>query len=349
MVSDGIIAAAYFSIPFVLLRLIRARRDIEFGWMLGLFVTFILACGTTHLLSIATMWIPAYGWEALVKAVTALASTGTAALLVPLLPRLIAIPSPSALRAVNEALLREASEREKTEALLRQAQKMEAIGQTTGRISHNFNNLRGIVIGNLDRSQRKGSGTPEGQRALENAIEGAQRAAVLTDQLLAFARQQPLRPQATDLNDVLAGMSGLLHQTVGERISTTIALQPSLPSVVVDCNQMENAILNLAINARNQMEQGGELTISTAYLPESDEVLLVVRDTGCGMPEAVRERASEPFFTTKPVGRGSGLGLSQVVGTIEQHGGRVVIESASGSGTSVHLYLPAGTERSLAS
>ncbi|MBC7492983.1 MAG: hybrid sensor histidine kinase/response regulator, partial [Novosphingobium sp.] len=129
VVSDAVIAAAYFSIPFVLLRLVRLRQDIEFGWMLGLFATFILACGTTHLLSIATMWIPAYGWEALVKAVTALASIATAVLLVPLLPKLVAIPSPSALRQANEALVREAREREKTEDMLRQAQKMEAIGQ----------------------------------------------------------------------------------------------------------------------------------------------------------------------------------------------------------------------------
>ena len=340
VVSDAIIAAAYFSIPFVLLRLVRLRQDIEFGWMLGLFATFILACGTTHLLSIATMWIPAYGWEALVKAVTALASIATAVLLVPLLPKLVAIPSPSALRQANEALVREAREREKTEDMLRQAQKMEAIGQLTGGIAHDFNNLLGIVIGNLDRSRRKGSGTPEGRLALDNAIEGAERAARLTDQLLAFARKQPLRPEPTDINHIVTGMSALLRQTAGALVRTEIDLQPGIPAVILDNNLMDNAILNLTINARDAMAQGGVLTIKTSYLAPTDEVKLCVSDTGSGMTPDVLQRATEPFFTTKAVGHGSGLGLSQVVGTIEQHGGRVEIESRPGEGTAIHLYLP---------
>jgi signal transduction histidine kinase len=340
VVSDAVIAAAYFSIPFVLLRLVRLRQDIEFGWMLGLFATFILACGTTHLLSIATMWIPAYGWEALVKAVTAVASIATAVLLVPLLPKLVAIPSPSALRQANEALVREAREREKTEEMLRQAQKMEAIGQLTGGIAHDFNNLLGIVIGNLDRSRRKGSGTPEGRLALDNAIEGAERAARLTDQLLAFARKQPLRPEPTDINEIVTGMSALLRQTAGALVRTEIDLQPGIPAVILDRNLMENAILNLTINARDAMAQGGVLTIKTSYLASTDEVKLCVSDTGAGMTPDVLQHATEPFFTTKAVGHGSGLGLSQVVGTIEQHGGRVEIESRPEEGTAIHMFLP---------
>lgn len=348
VVSDALIAAAYFSIPFVLLRLVRLRRDIEFGWMLGLFATFILACGLTHVLSIATMWIPAYGWEALVKAVTALASIGTAVLLVPLLPKLVAIPSPSALRQANDALRHEAREREKTEDMLRQAQKMEAIGQLTGGIAHDFNNLLGIIIGNLDRSRRKGSGTPEGQQALDNAIEGAERAARLTDQLLAFARKQPLRPEPTDINDVVTGMSALLRQTAGPLVRTEIDLQPGIPEVILDRNLMENAILNLTINARDAMEQGGVLSIRTTCIAPTNEVKLCISDTGTGMTPDVLQRATEPFFTTKPVGRGSGLGLSQVIGTIEQHGGRVEIESRTNEGTAIHLYLPVAQDQSTA-
>ena len=348
VVSDALIAAAYFSIPFVLLRLVRLRRDIEFGWVLGLFATFILACGLTHVLSIATMWIPAYGWEALVKAVTALASIGTAVLLVPLLPKLVAIPSPSALRQANDALRHEAREREKTEDMLRQAQKMEAIGQLTGGIAHDFNNLLGIIIGNLDRSRRKGSGTPEGQQALDNAIEGAERAARLTDQLLAFARKQPLCPEPTDINDVVTGMSALLRQTAGPLVRTELDLQPGLPEVILDRNLMENAILNLTINARDAMEQGGVLSIGTTCIAPTNEVKLCISDTGTGMTPDVLQRATEPFFTTKPVGRGSGLGLSQVMGTIEQHGGRVEIESRANEGTAIHLYLPVAQVRSTA-
>lgn len=344
VVSDAIIAAAYFSIPFLLWRLVRARRDIEFGWMVGLFATFILACGTTHLVSIAVMWIPAYGWEALVKAVTALASIGTAVLLVPLLPKLIALPSPSAMRVANEALLREMNEREKAEAMLRQSQKMEAVGQLTGGIAHDFNNLLGIVIGGLERGRRKGADTPEGRQALDNAIEGAERAARLTDQLLAFARQQPLSAEPTDINATVMGMAALLRQTMGQSVRTDIDLSATLPRVTVDRNLLESAVINLVINARDAMELGGVLTIRTRYSPEHDEVVLSIADTGVGMTEDVLQRATEPFFTTKPVGRGSGLGLSQVVGTIGQHGGRVEIESQPGAGTTVNLLLPAGTE-----
>lgn len=339
VVSDAFIALAYFSIPIVLWRLLRQRRDIEFGWMLSLFALFIMACGTTHIFGIVTIWVPAYGLEAVVKVITAIASVATALLLIPLLPKLVAIPSPAALQRVNEALVREAEERERTAAMLRQAQKMEAIGQLTGGVAHDFNNLLGVIIGNLDRLKRKGSDTPEGQSAIDSALAGAERAARLTDQLLAFARQQPLQPEANDLNAIVSGMSDLVTQTVGSRITLSYRLAPSLPQVVIDRNQMESAILNLVINARDAIPEAGELSIATR-LADTGEVQLTVTDTGIGMDEETVQRSVEPFFTTKPVGRGSGLGLSQVVGTVHQHGGRVEIDSRPGTGTAISLFLP---------
>ena len=343
VVADTIIAAAYFSIPVVLWRLLRMRRDIEFGWMVGLFAMFILACGMTHVMGILTLWVPAYGWEAVIKVVTAAASLGTAALLVPLLPRLVAIPSPAALQAANEALMRAAEERERTEAMLRQAQKLEAIGQLTGGVAHDFNNLLGIVIGNLDRAQRKGGETDAGRQAIEQAIAASERAAKLVHQLLAFARQQPLQPRPHDLNAIVGDVCEMLGHTVGSGIALRMDLDAALPRAVVDRNQIENAIVNLGINARDAMPDGGTLTISTRQLDDG-RLELAVTDTGEGMDAETLAHAPEPFFTTKPVGKGSGLGLSQVLGTVEQLGGTMEIASIPGTGTTVRLFLPVDRE-----
>ena len=343
VVADTIIAAAYFSIPVVLWRLLRMRRDIEFGWMVGLFAMFILACGMTHVMGILTLWVPAYGWEAVIKVVTAAASLGTAALLVPLLPRLVAIPSPAALQAANEALMRAAEERERTEAMLRQAQKLEAIGQLTGGVAHDFNNLLGIVIGNLDRAQRKGGETDAGRQAIEQAIAASERAAKLVHQLLAFARQQPLQPRPHDLNAIVGDVCEMLGHTVGSGIALRMDLDAALPRAVVDRNQIENAIVNLGINARDAMPDGGTLTISTRQLDDG-RLELAVTDTGEGLDAETLAHAPEPFFTTKPVGKGSGLGLSQVLGTVEQLGGTMEIASIPGTGTTVRLFLPVDRE-----
>ena len=341
--SDALIAAAYFSIPVVLWRLLAIRNDLQFGWMLGLFATFILACGLTHVVGIVTLWIPAYGWEALIKLITAAASVGTAVLLIPLLPRLAAIPSPASLQAANDALRREAELREETQAMLRQSQKMEAVGQLTGGVAHDFNNLLGVVIGNLDRIKRKGGQSAEVTRSIENALAGAERAAKLTEQLLAFARKQPLHRERHDLNDIVMHMADLLRETVGRHIELRVGLDPAIPHPIVDRNQLENAILNLAVNARDAMDDGGVLTISTSYT-DNGMIELAVADTGTGMDTETLERSFEPFFTTKPVGKGSGLGLSQVTGTVEQLGGHVKIDSQPGSGTTVRMFLPADVE-----
>ncbi len=248
------------------------------------------------------------------------------------------------------------TQRRRAEEALRQAQKMEAIGQLTGGVAHDFNNLLTIIVGSLETLRRHlqpGAAGAALQRPLDSAMRGAQRAASLTQRLLAFSRQQPLDPKPVDLSRLVAGMSDLLRRSIGEQISIETVLAGGLWRVNIDANQLETAIINLAVNARDAMPGGGKLTIETAnvhlderYVSEQAEmvaglyVMLAVTDTGTGMSAATMSRAFEPFFTTKDVGHGTGLGLSQVYGFVRQSGGHVKIYSEEGSGTSVKLYLP---------
>ena len=249
------------------------------------------------------------------------------------------------------ATARDITEREGIENQLRQSQKMEAIGQLTGGLAHDFNNLLTAVIGNLELLSTRIAGDPAAMRYLDAAQRGAENGAKLTEQLLAFARRQHLRPTAVDLNDVIRGMRELLARTIGTTISVRTILAAELWPALVDPTQIEVAILNLAINARDAMPQGGTLTIETcnlgsdSYLLPNDVaardcICVSVRDTGTGMTEEVARSAIEPFFTTKEAGRGSGLGLSQVYGVVQQSNGAMQIESQLGAGTVVHLYLP---------
>ncbi|MBT2244486.1 PAS domain-containing protein [Sphingobium sp. BHU LFT2] len=241
-----------------------------------------------------------------------------------------------------------------TEAALRQAQKMETLGQLTGGVAHDFNNLLQIVTGNLDLLQRAlPDDQPRLRRAADNAMAGAERAAILTQRLLAFSRRQPLAPDRVDPNRLIAGMSDLLHRTLGEMIEVETVQSPRVWPVEIDVNQMENALLNLAVNARDAMPQGGKLTIEVAnthldshYAATEQEitpgqyVLICVSDTGMGMDADTLSHAIEPFFTTKDVGRGTGLGLSMVYGFVKQSGGHVRVYSEAGQGTTVKIYLP---------
>ena len=371
--SDAVIGTAYFLIPVALASFVSRRRDVAFTWVFWAFAIFILACGTTHFFSIWTLWFPDYGIEALIKAATAIASIMTAIALVPLLPKALALPSPTQLRQANGmleqrvrerdealvALRRETAERLKAEDMLRQSQKMEALGQLTGGIAHDFNNLLTIVMGNLESIARRIGDDRPLRRSLDNAQAGAERAATLIQQLLAFARKQSLQPVDQDINDLVQRMLDLLGRALGERISLRADLAPDLEPVHIDPNQLESALLNPAVNARDAMPAGGVLTIRTrndgggegsdgpAGTSDGGEVVVIeVTDTGTGMSEDVRARVFEPFFTTKPVGCGSGLGLSQVEGFVTQSGGRVAIESTLGQGTSVFLYFPRGPARS---
>jgi len=248
--------------------------------------------------------------------------------------------------------VRDVTLRHEVEDTLRQAQKMEAIGQLTGGIAHDFNNFLTAVIGNLDLiGSRLPNAPAEVERLRQSALQGAQRAATLTRQLLAFSRRQVLNPQPVDVNALVGGMSDLIRRTLGEQIVTETVLAAGLWRTFADPNQVESALLNLAINGRDAMKGAGRLTLKTANasLDEIDEregrvsgdyVAISVADTGGGMTEEVRERAFDPFFTTKEVGQGSGLGLSQVYGFAKQSGGHVKIDSQVGRGTVVTLYLP---------
>jgi CheY-like chemotaxis protein/signal transduction histidine kinase len=248
------------------------------------------------------------------------------------------------------------TQRRRAEEALRQAQKMEAIGQLTGGVAHDFNNLLTIIVGSLETLRRQlqpGAAGAALQRPLDSAMRGAQRAASLTQRLLAFSRQQPLDPKPVDLSRLVSGMSDLLRRSIGEQISIETVLSGGLWRVNIDANQLETAIINLAVNARDAMPEGGKLTIETAnvhlderYVSDQAEVvpglyvMLAVTDSGSGMSAATMARAFEPFFTTKDVGHGTGLGLSQVYGFVRQSGGHVKIYSEEGSGTSVKIYLP---------
>jgi signal transduction histidine kinase len=268
-----------------------------------------------------------------------------------------ALAARDALEAANRRLVAEASSREAAEAQVRQMQKVEAIGQLTGGIAHDFNNMLAVVIGSLDlaRTRLEAGETVRATRNVGAALEGAQRAAQLTARLLAFARQQPLAPQALDVNRLVAGMSELIARTIGEQVRVETVLAGGLWRAFADPGQLENVILNLCVNARDAMAAagGGKLTIETVNAHLDDDyaathadvvpgqyVLLSLTDTGAGMPAAIAERAFDPFFTTKGPGEGTGLGLSQVHGFVKQSGGHVKIYSEAGTGTTVKVYLP---------
>jgi signal transduction histidine kinase len=264
------------------------------------------------------------------------------------------------LRQANLALADEAEHRAKLADQLRQSQKMEAIGQLTGGLAHDFNNMLAVIVSSIELAKRhmmKKGGDPH--RFLDSALAGADRAATLTHRLLAFARQQPLAPQSIDPNRMVVSMAEILHRTLGEIVQLETVLGAGLWRAFADPTQLENTILNLAVNARDAMRDGGKLTIETnnAYLdddyaarhigiPAGQYILIAVSDTGTGMPPEIVERIFDPFFTTKGVGKGTGLGLSQVYGFVRQSGGHIKVYSEPGHGTTVKIYLPRyfGTE-----
>lgn len=258
------------------------------------------------------------------------------------------------LATANRQLLAQIEELERVESTLRQMQRLEAVGQLTSGVAHDFNNLLTVVLGNIGFIEKdlaaRGIDGSIAQR-LGYMRVAAERGAKLTDQLLSFSRRQRLEPKIIDLNQTVAGMRDLLQSTMGGSIHIETELRAGLWPAMVDPTQIELAVLNLAINARDAMEIGGTLHVSTSNRvlgqprhPEEPEpgdyVEICVADTGCGMTQEVRAKALEPFFTTKDVGKGSGLGLSQVFGFAQQSGGGVSIDSCLGKGTSIHIYLP---------
>ncbi len=247
--------------------------------------------------------------------------------------------------------IRDLSEQRQIESALRQSQKMEAVGQLTGGVAHDFNNLLTVVIGSLDSAAEHATGRV--RASIEAALRAAERGATLTQRLLAFSRRQPLEPRSIDLDDLVRGMEDLLRRTLGAEIAIELRTADGLWPAFADRGQTENALLNLAVNARDAMPGGGRLTIETANAQLDDDyaahnpgvapgdyVLLAVTDTGAGMTPDVIERAFEPFFTTKESGKGTGLGLSMIYGFAKQSRGHVKIYSEAGLGTTVRLYLP---------
>lgn len=257
----------------------------------------------------------------------------------------------AAVAAATAGLQAESRERAAAEAQLRQAQKMEAVGQLTGGIAHDFNNMLAVVLGGLELARRHlPAGADFAAKQIDHATEGAARAAALTRRLLGFARAEALSPEAIEPGELLTSMSNLLDRTLGEGVRIETRIGATGWSVWADRHQLENALLNLAVNARDAMEGRGKLTLATGHVvldgPDNGQcapggyVTLAVTDTGCGMTEAVKERVFEPFFTTKPVDKGTGLGLSQIYGFVRQSGGEIRIDTAPGDGTTVTLLLP---------
>ena len=491
VVSDALIALAYFSIPFALAIFVTKRRDLKFGWVYWAFAIFIMACGLTHIMSIYTLWVPVYGIEGLVKATTAVASLLTAGMLWPLLPELLTIPSPFELQKAQAALkeeelktrdseqllqqfsqaqqaLRESmarltavvetavdgfilidargrillfnpacerlfgygaeevfhenvkllmpqkyslhhddyirnflqtgerkiigigrevvglrkdgstfpmelsvgeakqdgelifvgiihdlTARQHTEEQLRQAQKMEMVGQLSGGIAHDFNNLLTVIVGNAEHLGEQLKSRQDLQRIAGDICQAGERGAELTQRLLAFSRRQLLHPRAVDCHQLLDSMHKLLRRTLRENIEIEIAPDPEIVLAFADRAQLESSVLNLALNAQDAMSNGGHLTLSSgvaslddhyqALHPEieaGEYAMIAVTDDGEGMTAEVAARAFEPFYTTKEVGKGSGLGLSMVYGFAKQSNGHVSIYSEVGLGTTVRIYLP---------
>jgi signal transduction histidine kinase len=366
VVSDAVIATSYFSIPFALAILVSKRRDFQFGWVAWAFATFILACGLTHVFSIYTLWVPIYGIEGIVKAITAAASIVTAVMLWPLIPKILAIPTAEQLREAHvaleeegkhrrasETLLQRFQETEATETQIRQAQKMEAIGQLTGGIAHDFNNILTVITGTIEILGEAVENDPDLAEIAQLIADAAARGAALTQHLLAFARKQPLQPIGVDVNLLMPKAIELLRPTIGGLIDIDFVPAGEVSAALVDPNQLTTAVLNLALNARDAMPNGGNLVFRTGNIELSDDdaktcdglaagryVTISIGDTGHGIAEPDLPKVFDPFFTTKEVGKGTGLGLSMVYGFVKQSGGHIAIKSEKGRGTTVRIYLP---------
>jgi len=367
--SEAVLGCAFASLAVATAIFVWRRH----GDMLPIFVALIAALGVFALLgavscglSIVTLWTPAYEAEAIVKGLLALVSVMIAAPLLIGLPRLLgmstrvqlqqayaALEEETRQRRKAEAMVRRFQEMEATEAQVRQAQKMEAIGQLTGGVAHDFNNILTVITGSIEMLSDGVKDRPLLAQITAMIGAAATRGADLTRHLLAFARQQPLQPRSTDINALLVDVAGLLRPTLGVQVEIEAMLADDAAPVLIDPSQLSTAILNLALNARDAMPDGGKLTLETKNVvldadyaalnndvQPGNYVMIAVSDTGEGIPGALLHKVFEPFFTTKGVGKGSGLGLSMVYGFVKQSNGHIKIYSEEGHGTTVKLYLP---------
>src|SRR5580700_6107879 len=366
-ISDAMAALAFFMTAFVLtLFLWRRRREVMFSSVLWAFAIFMTACGVTRLLSILTLWVPAYDIEGLAKGFLALISVALTAAMLLARPRLLALPTriqlqqayaaleeEVRLRRSAEAKVKRFQEIEATESQVRQAQKMEAIGQLTGGVAHDFNNILTVITGTIEILGEAVKDRPHLAQITDMISAAAARGADLTKHLLAFSRRQPLQPRSVDVNAVVVDAARLLRPTLGEQIEIESMLAHDSAPALIDPSQLSTAILNLALNARDAMPNGGKLTLETKnvvldedYAAMSSDVspgnyiMIAVSDSGMGIPASLLDKVFEPFFTTKDIGSGSGLGLSMVYGFVKQSNGHIRIYSEEGHGTTVKLYLP---------
>ncbi len=366
-ISDAMVAVAFFATAFVLGSYVwRRRRDVMFRGVFWSLAIFAAACGATRLLSILTLWMPAYDIEGVAKGFLALISVALTGAMLLMSPRLMVLPTRIQLqqayaaldeevrrRRTAEAMVQRFREMEATESQVRQAQKMEAIGQLTGGVAHDFNNLLTVITGTIEILEEAVKDRPHLAQITNMIGAAAARGADLTQHLLAFARRQPLRPRSTDVNALVIDAARLLRPTLGEQIEIESMLAHDSVPALIDPSQLSTAILNLALNARDAMPNGGKLTLETKnvvldenYADMNSEVspgnyvMIAVSDTGEGIPSSLLDKVIEPFFTTKGVGKGSGLGLSMVYGFVKQSNGHIKIYSEEGQGTAVKLYLP---------
>jgi signal transduction histidine kinase len=370
--SEAVLGCASLAMAVMLaIFLLRRHGDMlrVFVALLGSFAVLAAVGAVSCLLSIVTLWVPAYGIEVAVKAVLALVAAMIASALLVGMPRLLVISTRVQLqqayaaleeetrqRRKAEAMVRRFQEMEATETRVRQAQKMEAIGQLTGGVAHDFNNILTVITGSIEMLSDGVKDRPLLAQITSMIGAAAARGADLTQRLLAFARQQPLRPRSTDINALVVETASLLRPTLGVQIEIESMLAHDAAPALIDSSQLSTAILNLALNARDAMPDGGKLTLETKnvvldadYAAMNNDVepgnyvMIAVSDTGEGIPGVLLDKVFEPFFTTKGLGKGSGLGLSMVYGFVKQSNGHIKIYSEQGHGTTVKLYLPQAT------
>src|ERR1700730_7757536 len=366
-VSDAMVASAFFTTAFVLGSYVwRRRRDVMFRGVFWSLAIFAAVCGVTRLLSILTLWVTAYGIECLANGCVALISVALTAAMLLMLPRIMVLPTRIQLRQAYEALDEEVRLRRKAEAMVqrfqeieatesqvRQAQKMEAIGQLAGGVAHDFNNILTVITGTIEILGEAVKDRPPLANNAKLRAAAEARGADLPQDRRPFARRQPLQPRSVDVNALVIDAARLLRPTLGEQIEIESMLAHDSAPALIDPSQLSTAILNLALNARDAMPNGGKLTLETKnvvldenYAAMSSEVnpgnyvMIAVSDSGKGIPTRLLDKVFEPFYTTKDVGKGSGLGLSMVYGFVKQSNGHIKIYSEEGHGTTVKLYLP---------
>jgi signal transduction histidine kinase len=346
VVSDALIACAYFSIPFILLIFVRRRTDLIFKGVFVLFAIFIFACGSTHLMNIWNLWHGDYALEAAIKAITAAASLSTAVILAFLLPKAIGLPSHAQLQEVNDALRAEIVERQKAEAALLHSRKLEAVGQLTGGLAHDFNNLLQVIEGSVELIATETEDSRH-RKLARTARQSVDRGRKLTGQLLSFSRVQNLTLRPIDVLGLLGGIEDLLRRPLPPSIDFVLEADDAIPAAIADSSQLEMAMLNLVLNARDAMPAAGRLAVTLTQrrlagrddVPDDVYVAISVSDSGQGIAAEAVDRVFDPFFSTKPVGQGSGLGLSMVFGMARQSGGTAIVESTPGVGASFTIFL----------